>query len=68
LPRAPLHCFQVSNLLIISELTYRAGDACCFVNGAETKGGLTICKEEFDSAPGLVVERVRSQQKEKDGV
>lgn len=64
--------FQVSNPLIISELTYRAGDASCFVsislenNGAETKGGLTICEAEFDPAPGLVAERVRTQRKEKD--
>jgi hypothetical protein len=56
----------------MSELTYWAGDVCCFVlislenNGAETKSGLTICKEEFDSALDFVGGRVRSQQKEKD--
>jgi hypothetical protein len=56
--------FQVSNPLIISELTYRTGDASCFVsislenNAAETKGGLTICSAEFDPSPGLMAERV----------
>jgi len=56
--------FQVSNPLIIKEVTYRSGDSCCFVsislknNGAETKGGLTICEAEFDSLPGLAAERV----------
>lgn len=63
--------FQVSSPLIISELTYRAGDACCFVsislenNGAETKGGLTICVAEFDPASGFKAERVGKQRKEK---
>jgi hypothetical protein len=62
--------FQVSNPLIMSELTYRTGDACCFVsislenNGAETKGGLTICEAKFDPAPGLSAERVSSQRKD----
>jgi hypothetical protein len=56
--------FQVSNPLIISELTYRTGDASCFVsislqnNAAETKGALTICSAEFDPSPGLTAERV----------
>jgi hypothetical protein len=64
--------FQVSSPLIISELTYRTGDACCFVsislenNGAETKGGLTICVAEFDPAPGFMAERVGKQRKNKD--
>ena len=60
--------FQVSNPLIISELTYRTGDACCFVsislenNAAETKGGLTICSAEFDPATGLSAEQIGRPQ------
>ena len=57
--------FQVTNPLIISELTTRTGDASCFVsislenNAAETKGGaLTICGAEFDPAPGLSAEPI----------
>jgi trafficking protein particle complex subunit 13 len=57
--------FQVSNPLLISELTMRTGDSSCFVsialenNGSETKGGaLTISSVEFDAQPGLTAQRV----------
>ena len=56
--------FQVTNPLVISELTYRVGDSSCFVsislqnNGHEAKGGLTISSAEFDAAPGLVAEKI----------
>jgi hypothetical protein len=56
--------FQVTNPLVISELTYRVGDSSCFVsislqnNGHESKGGLTISSAEFDAAPGLVAEKI----------
>lgn len=55
--------FQVSNPLVISELTYRTGDSSCFVsislqnNGHELKGGLTVASAEFEAAPGLVAEK-----------
>mmetsp|Transcript_25255 Transcript_25255/g.69627 ORF Transcript_25255/g.69627 Transcript_25255/m.69627 type:complete len:495 (+) Transcript_25255:109-1593(+) len=56
--------FQVSNPLVISELTYRTGDSSCFVsislqnNGHESKGGLTVSSAEFEAPPGLVAEKV----------
>lgn len=56
--------FQVSNPLVISELTYRTGELSCFLsmslqnNGHESKGGLTISCADFEAAPGLVSERV----------
>jgi hypothetical protein len=65
--------FQVSNPLVISELTYRTGDSCCFVSiclensGDETKGGLTICGAQFDALDGLVAEQVVSRRKDLAG-
>jgi hypothetical protein len=58
--------FQVSNPLILSELTYRTGDTSCFVsislknNGDATKRGLTISSVDFEAAPGLIAELVVS--------
>ncbi|KAL3917399.1 MAG: hypothetical protein SGILL_004730 [Bacillariaceae sp.] len=58
--------FQVSNPLILSELTYRTGDTSCFVsislknNGDATKRGLTISSVDFEAATGLVAEQVVS--------
>lgn len=59
--------FQVSNPLVISELTYRSGKLSCFLsvslqnNGHESKGGLTISSAEFEAAPGLTAEKVVSR-------
>jgi len=61
--------FQVSNPLVISELTYRTGDSSCFVsislqnNGHESKCGLTISSAEFNAAPGLVAEKIDGKTK-----
>jgi hypothetical protein len=60
--------FQVSDPLIISELTFRSSDSCCFVsisldnNGDESKGGLTICQAEFEAADGLTAEKIGKDQ------
>jgi hypothetical protein len=59
--------FQVSNPLVISELTYRSGKLSCFLsvslqnNGHESKGGLTISSADFEAAPGLIAEKVVSR-------
>jgi hypothetical protein len=58
--------FQVSNPLVISELTYRAGDLSCLMsislqnNGHESKGGLTISSSDFETVPGLAAKKIAS--------
>jgi hypothetical protein len=59
--------FSVTPPILFSPFLFRTGDSSCFIsitlenNGAETKGGLTICSAEFDPAPGLRAKKVKSQ-------
>ena len=56
--------FQVSNPLVISEITHRSGELSCFSSimlqnsSNDSKGGLTVSSADFEAAPGFISENI----------